>query len=51
MLAATAKGVLVEIEYAPCVIPNGCNQILQEFAGNHTHSGYYNSQNRCHWTV
>ena len=25
------KGILVEVEYCPCVVPNNCWGILQEF--------------------
>lgn len=34
MLGDTTRGVILEVEYRPCMIPNGCSQILQSFIGN-----------------
>jgi hypothetical protein len=33
-LGDTTRGVILEVEYRPCMIPNGCPQILQSFIGN-----------------
>ena len=34
MLGDTTRGVILEVEYRPCMIPNGCSQILQSFIAN-----------------
>lgn len=34
MLGESTRGVLLEVEYRPCMIPNGCTQILQNFIAN-----------------
>lgn len=34
ILGQTTKGIVVEVEYLPCVIPNRCNDLLEEFIGN-----------------
>lgn len=34
MLGETTRGVLLEVEYRPCMVPNACTQILQSFASN-----------------
>jgi len=32
-LGETNKGIVMEVEYTPCMIPNRCTEILQEFLG------------------
>jgi mediator of RNA polymerase II transcription subunit 20 len=36
ILGQTTKGIVIEVEYLPCVIPNRCNDLLEEFIGNLT---------------
>ncbi len=41
ILGQTTKGIVVEVEYLPCVIPNRCNDLLEEFIGNNKVTGKY----------
>ncbi len=31
LLGSNTKGLIMEIEYIPCVLPNKCSELLEEF--------------------